>query len=393
MAPLAPVAPVAPAAAASCAEPSLAAPEAPRAFRESAWSEGDDSEEDEAEVAPAPVTVRSHGRRDDEELERIDQMRRGARDEQELTRSLTRLAHDADFKTETSRQAYLAACASLTSDELRLEALKALLKGAPISPDTGRGVLLQAQKFQHDEPRLALLKMMDRIRESALIRGPLATAYVEVASQLQSHEAQAEALRQLLHPQKVQQEAVQRALELLRKVPEAELRKKVLIEVTDHQVITPEVERTYAELTASFPPAMLRDAQERLAEAKGEHGKGWSFSWSGWTNDDRGASADARRAQADARRAQSDARRAELDKVRAEVQRELAIERESLQRRQAELEASARQIKEQARQLSQQYKQKARALQERLKKQLGAEGSEPESDADSDSEQDVDVDQ
>jgi beta-lactamase regulating signal transducer with metallopeptidase domain/prefoldin subunit 5 len=386
-------APAAPAAPESCAEPSLAAtpaPEAPRA----AWSEDGDDDEQELAPPPPPVTARAHsrGRPDDDELERIDQMRRTARDERDLTRSLTKLARDADFETETSRQSYLAACASLTDDGLRLEALLALLKGAPISPDTGRGVLTQAQKFQRDEPRMALLKMMDRIRESALIRGPLANAYLDVVAQLQAHETQAEALRQLLHPHQVQQDAVQRALELLQKVSEPELRKKVLIEVTDHQVITPEVERAYQALTAGFSPGLLKDAQERLAEAGRGHGKGWSFSWSGWNNnDERSASADARRAQADARRAQSDARRAELDKVRAEVQRELASERESLKRRQAELEASARQIKEQARQLGQQYKQKARELQERLKRQFGPEGSGPGTDADTDVEVDVDT--
>jgi hypothetical protein len=294
-------------------------------------------------------------------------------DERALTRSLRKLAHDADFETETSRQAYLAATASLSDDGLRLEALQALLKGAPISVETGRGILAQAHRFRDDPQALALLSMMHHIRESDLVRGPLTGAYLDVAGQLQSQESLARALRELLHPQQVSTDGVLKALALLQRVSDSSLRKAVLVEVTDHQQITPAVEAAYTGLLQGLEGRALEDAQERLTESKGQRhrnrGNRWAFFWNG----DRGD---------DASRAANDAvRRADLERMRAELEQELASERESLRKSQAQLQESARDLQQKARALTRKYQERARALQEKLRQQFGS-GDQPDADPD-----------
>jgi hypothetical protein len=352
-----------------------APPAAPPARYELRCDQYADPDSEECANTSAPNAALSRG--DAEELRRLDAMRRDSRDERALTKALLKLAHDADFETETSRQAFLAACASLTDDDLRAQALVALLRGAPISVDTGRGVLAQAQRIGADKPRAKVLSMLHHIRESELVRGPLAGAYLDVAGQLQSQEALANALRELLHPEQVPSDAVERALGLLQRVEKPAWRKKVLAEVTDHQLISPAVEAAYAALISSFDAGDRKDAEERLADALEDRGRArspWRFSWSGPRRDEQGT-------------ADSDARRAARDRVRAEVQKQLLREREALRHSQQQLQESARQLREQARQLAQQYKERSRALQEKLKKEFGADVN-----VDLDTDIDVDVD-
>jgi hypothetical protein len=243
--------------------------------------------------------------------------------------------------------------------------------------ETGRGVLAQAHRFARDRERGALLSMMHRIHESELVRGPLASAYLDVVDQLESNFARARALKELLHPEQLSPDVVERALGLLQRVSEPRLRAEVLEEVTDHQAITPSVEAAYTALVTGLEGSALREAQTRLANAKSgharRHGLAMAFTFDGPWRFDSGE--------------REDEVRRTVEQVRAQVQEELSREREALRRSQQQIREGAQQLKQRARALAQQYRERARSLQERLRKQFG-----DEADVDVDVDADVDVD-
>ena len=145
-----------------------------------------------------------------------------------------RIAHDEHLDEEATRQAFLKATARLNDDLARWVAIEALLVGAPISEQTGAGVMKEAQRFSRDAERKAFLHRMHTIREDELVRGPFSMEYLNVASKLQSQEALSDALRELLHPSPVDQKSLERALMMASSL-DGDLLSPVLIEVTDHQ--------------------------------------------------------------------------------------------------------------------------------------------------------------
>ncbi len=300
-------------------------------------------------------------RRDADELQRIEAIRRDSRDQNDVTRELVELSRDAEFDTETSRQAYLAATASIQSDSLKVEALKGLLRGAPISVETGRGVLAQAKRFGRDDDRAELLSMMHHIRESDLVRGPLVNAYLDIVADLTNQQALSDSLRELLHPREVTAGGVEKALTMLKRVTDPTLRMAVLIEVTDHQRITPSVEAAYDDLSSALQGDLLADAKERLSDAKQQSHRrrsGWFASWGGEGRRDLSPEDDAKRREA-------------LERAKEEVKREVLRTRESLRAEEGQIKERARELRQKAKELSQKYKARAREMQEKLRKEFG----------------------
>jgi len=304
------------------------------------------------------VRYRGSWRRDVDELQRLEAMRKeSGGDERALTRSLKSLARDGDWETETSRQAYLAATASVQDDSLRFEALKALLIGSPISVETGRAVLAQGRRFRQDSERGDLLAMMHRIRESDLVREQLADNYLDLANELTTQDALADALRELLHPSEVVGPAVERALTMAQTIADPKRRMAVMIEVTDHQRITPTVEAALTGLASGLEGRLLENAKERLNDAKHptrRHRAGW-LSWN---------KSDPSDAEEEAKEKALDQARVEMEESRREMQRDL---------------------QERAKDFSQKYKEKVRNLKIKLKRQF-------DSDIDVDIDIDTDVD-
>ncbi|MBL8914281.1 MAG: M56 family metallopeptidase [Archangium sp.] len=310
---------------------------------------------------------------------RIETAVRTARDDSSLGTALKRIAHEEDLDDEATRQAYLAAMSRITDDLARWVALEGLLVGAPISEQTGAGVMAEARKFSRDAERVAFLHRMHTIRESELVRGPYANDYLDLAAKLQSQEALSDALRELLHPSPVEQAAVERALGLAASL-DGDLLAPVLIEVTDHQQLAGNVPALYGALLKKLDGRLQADAQERWDEAAASNGK--FFKRFAWT--DKAAARDAMkeysRAMRDAakqtrdelrRQAEDRRREAEARREQAEQAREYADQLRELQREKERLDERAQELKNEAIQLESQMRELKKTLKVKVKSQGG----------------------
>ena len=173
------------------------------------------------------------------------------------------------WEDEGGRQAYLKSVERLGSDEEQARGLLRLMVEAPISEQTGAGILEVASRMKSDRPLLKVLSFFHRIQESELVRGPLARRYLETAARLQSQEALARALAEELHPQAIPESEVSRALELSQRIGSDDGLAKVLREVTDHQAITADIEgklRAVAQRISS--PELRQRVLEDLEQAR-----------------------------------------------------------------------------------------------------------------------------
>ncbi|HVE86234.1 MAG TPA: hypothetical protein VND93_25430, partial [Myxococcales bacterium] len=313
----------------------------------------------------------------------------------ELLQGLVRIARETHLEDEPSRQEYVHACEKLRSGEARARALKTLLVEAPISPDTGHQVLAAARKIEGDDSLLATLKTMDQIRESDLIRGPLAMDYLAAAERLHSEDALAASLVWLLHPEPIAREGVMRAMELASaRLHGDELRHKVLVEVTDHQELDPAMKARALQLASALRDEGLKaDAKKRLEHSRdcdddgrksavnirvgrvpirvqvdGEEMRRQAEEMA------REAERVGREAAREAQRAGREAQRAAQEAVRHQQLRERARQEAEEARRQ--FQQQAEQLKQQARQLSEQLRERTRKLKQKLSKELPPEDVE-----------------
>jgi hypothetical protein len=181
--------------------------------------------------------------------------------------ALEALAEDPGLSQEGARQAYVARARTLGDDDQRALALQKLLYAAPISEETGRAVLAAAGAMSHDGARLTVLEAFHCIRESDLVRGALATEYLDVAAKL-GPDALGRALTDLLHPRQVPRATVLRALELAQRVDAPERRLEVLQEVTDHQWVDATVEAAFRGVVAGLPECRREEPLQNLKERK-----------------------------------------------------------------------------------------------------------------------------
>ncbi|MFT3711431.1 MAG: M56 family metallopeptidase [Archangium sp.] len=223
------------------------APEAPEAAEAPPCDE--DQEDGEAEVRA-----------------KIDAALKTSKDDASLGLALKRIAHNEELNEESTRQAYLSAMSRLKDDGARWLALEGLLVGAPISEQTGAGVMKEARRFTRDAERKAFLDRMHHIREDELVRGPFANDYLDIAAKLQSQEALSDALRTLLHPSLVAQPSVERALGMAASL-DSDLLAPVLIEVTDHQQLMGNVPALYGSLMGKLDANAQNEAKRRWDEA------------------------------------------------------------------------------------------------------------------------------
>lgn len=350
---LAPLAPVAPAPAPAPRLPRLAAPAAPEAPEAPEFPEAPDTEVESGEEA----AVRA----------KIDAAVRTSKDDAALATALKRIAHEEELDEEATRQAFLAATARLNDELARWVALEALLVGAPISEQTGAGIMKEARRFSRDAERIAFLHRMHTIREDELVRGPFANDYLEIAAKLQSQEALSDALRELLHPSPVEQAAVERALGMASAL-DGDLLAPVLIEVTDHQAIAGNVQTLYGALANKLGGEQMRDAIERYNDAIEDDGKLWKkFAWNNGRvkvnvrdyqrKVQEAAREAAREAREAAREAREEAREAREEALRAAEERrreleenrgEYARQLEQLRREKEKLRERAEQLKNEA---------------------------------------------
>lgn len=307
---------------------------------------------------------------DREARRQLDALARRPAAGQELAEALVELADDEELELERTRRLYLAQVARVPDEPARAEALSALLRGAPTTAETARGILALAERFTADGPREEVLSMMLQIRERELVRGSMAMGYLAVAAGLEDPATLAGALRDLLHPAEVRGEAVERALALTERLASPALREEVLREVTDHQRITPTVEASYRKLLADFSGEAKAEALERLTEAKAtprasRHRRTWVWRWSA-----PGASEGGRQLAR------------QLDSFKTEEARPREEE--------ARLREQAAQLRAQARQLDARIKERARELKTRLKATIKAhelDGEETDWGAGPDSEE------
>jgi hypothetical protein len=334
---------------------------------------------EEGDAAPA------HG----ESRESLDHAAAAAHGDDELLRVLVRAARGEELEEPASRKAYLRACDQLRSGEARARALKAFLMSAPIDPEAGRAVLASARSIKGDDDLLAVLKAMNQIKESDLVRGPLAGSYLEAAERLHSDEALASALVALLHPDPVSREAVLRALDLTSsRIRSDEAKHRVMVEVTDHQELDPQVKSRLGQLVASIKDSDLQaDSRKRMEQSHdcddGDRKTAVNIHLGNLPIHvqvdaeaiRREAERMARDAERQGREAAREAQRFAQDGARHEQLRERARQEAEEARRQwsaegEKLRAEAERLKAQARQLSQQMRERARKLKQKLSRDL-----------------------
>ncbi|HEY8210447.1 MAG TPA: M56 family metallopeptidase [Myxococcaceae bacterium] len=354
----------------------------------SAHRAGEDGDVDAAQAAAAAV---ADARADQGSREAIDRAVAGARGDDELLRVLVRAARDEQLEDAAARKAYLRACDQLRSGEARARALKAFLMAAPIDPDTGRAVLASALAIRGDDELLSVLKTMNAINESELVHGPLVGSYLDAVERLRSDEAVAYALVALLHPEPVAREGVMRALDLTSsRVRSDEARHRVLVEVTDHQELDPQVKARLKQLVASIKDSELQaDARKRMEHSRGcddEDGRK-IVSINGQLNGApihvqvdtealrREAQRMAREAERVGREAAREAERIAQESARHEQIRDRARQEADEARRQwsaegEKLRVEAERLKAQARKLSEQMRERARKLKQKLSREL-----------------------
>jgi len=112
---------------------------------------------------------------------------------------------------------------------------------------------------------------MNEIRESDLVRGPLAGDYLDAVEKLADDEERADALTDLLHPEAISKQATLRALSMAERLAGGEGRLQVLREVTDHAELDADVEAAYRRVADGIQSASeKRVAMDRLDDAKDE---------------------------------------------------------------------------------------------------------------------------
>ncbi len=368
-------APVVPGVPAAPVAPAPPTPPAPPSFSRHEHDDDDDGHEH-----PHRQLIRSLKQ---DEQAAVDAIRRAeqARSDDDVLDGLEDVGREFNLAAESTRKEFLRVADKLRGDEERADALVALLRGAPITVDTGHEVLKSAAKIRSDDSKLEVLKYMHRIKESELVRGPLAQAYLDVAEQLRDDESLSEALKDLLHPDPVPAKAIHRALALLDRVRDDDGKDAVLQEVTDHQSIDAEVEALYRKAAAAISDeGDRREVLSRLDEAKrdGDHSrKRFVFRMKGDFSKDAYLRevAEAARAQAEAAREQAqaerEAQRAQRDAERAQAQAEREAERARGQA-ERETERARAQAERDAARADQQWKAEMRrfgAEQQRLKAQ------------------------
>ena len=363
-----------------------------------------EAEADEVRVSP-DGRERRGGR------ETIDQAVAGIRGDDELLHALARLAKESDALEDAgARQAYLRACDRFRSGEARARALKHFLMAAPIDVESGRAVLSSARSIQGDDELMVVLKAMNQIRESDLVRGPLAAPYLDAASRLHSEDALAKALVSLLHPEAVSPEGVLRALELAgSRLRTDESKHRVLVEVTDHQGLDPKVKARSLQIVSTLrDPKLQADAKMRLehhADCDDDHDKDkkrTALNIHVGRNpirvevDGNDLRVEARAIQEEAQRiaqevarenqetameaareakrtAEEASRRQQHERIREKARQEADEARRQWSAETERLRAQAQQLKAQARQLSQQMKERARKLKQKLSRELPPE--------------------
>lgn len=347
--------------------PRNVAPMSPPPDIELVAGEGEDC--DESGEADGEAAVRA----------KIEAAVRNSKDDSSLGTALKRIAHEEELEEESTRQAYLAATARIKDDLARWIALEGLLVGAPISEQTGAGVMAEARKFSRDAERVAFLHRMHTIRERELVRDPFANEYLDLAAKLQSQEALSDALRELLHPSPVEQAAVERALGMAASL-DGDLLAPVLIEVTDHQSLSGKVPVLYGALVQKLDGRLKAEAMQRYDEATEDSGKIWRrFAWKDTgpvreamkeytriTRDAAKTTRDELRRQTEDRRREAEARREQ-----AEQAREFAEQLRELQREKQRLEERAQELKNEAIQLDSQMKELKKTLKVKVKTKDG----------------------
>lgn len=203
-----------------------------------------------------------------DELARLE--REGGSDEA-VASGLKRIAGEYRLAGESTRQAYLKLVERMKDPSIRSRALRILLAEAPTTEETGRKVI-QLAVAGGDGRRLArVLEYMNEIRESDLVRGPLAGDYLDAVEKLADDEERADALANLLHPEAISKPATLRALSMAGRLADDEGRMKVLREVTDHAELDADVEAAYRRVADGIKSASdQRVAMERLDGAKDE---------------------------------------------------------------------------------------------------------------------------
>ncbi|MDQ3266094.1 MAG: hypothetical protein M3Y59_20970 [Myxococcota bacterium] len=215
----------------------------------------------------------SEVKRDEEAARREIALAAEAASDEALAAGLISVANGHRLAGESTRQAYLKAADRLESSAKRARVLRKLLEAAPITVETGAEVLRQAVRSGTGAALLKVLMSMHEIKESDLVRWPLAGQYLAAAEKLTAPEDLSEALRGQLHPRALESPQVVRALRLAERLDSDEDRLKVLREVTDHQVLTPEVMAGYRKGVERMRTASARStAGERLESAKEEQG-------------------------------------------------------------------------------------------------------------------------
>lgn len=191
----------------------------------------------------------------------------GAQSDDEKLDRLARFAEENSLDDEATRSQFVASARALSNEDARADALVTLLMQAPITERTGREVLQATATLNTDAARERVLRMFVRIRESDLVRGPLAASYLDEAEKLKGEHALATVLTQLMHPEPVAAPAVQRALNLARRLQSPRERLRVLREVTDHQELSESTVAAYKAVAESLDSAAKEEALERLNSA------------------------------------------------------------------------------------------------------------------------------
>ncbi len=369
--PVAPGVPLPPAPPSPMVGPMAPVPPAPPVAPGRSWrhadDEDDDDDADDDDAYPHRQMIRNL--KEDEQAA-VDAIRRAEqrRSDDEILDGLEDVGRQFNLAAESTRKEFVRVADKLRGDSERSDALIALLKGAPITEQTGREVLRSAAAIRSDDAKLDVLKFMHRISESELVRGPLTGQYLDVAESLRGDDELSEALKGLLHPEPVAKEQVIRALRIAERIRDDDGRQAVLREVSDHQEIDKDVEAAYRTVMGGIRDGdTQRDTLERLTEAQQEsrgHGgkhkrkNGFSFHFNCNNGDCQFASRDVAAAREQAERMREQAER-EAERARDQAERESERERAQSERQAERERAQAERERAQAEREGQRERERA----------------------------------